>query len=209
MGTVYQTDFGYLTDEGEIHAAAFDLLKTMPGFASYRKTPMFKIAETDLPRLSVYLARDRGDVDGGFASEPHFLVNLHLVISAAQEATDDEVDLLWLEQQTRIAKWRLLSSPAFLMLFEGVPSYDRKLIFTQQPEIMLAAYELEMVFQFRRRWPPYAPDTLNTVNIQTIFPSISTDPNAEPVVTIQIDNLNIAFASAAFAGAGGLIVQTS
>lgn len=206
MGTVYQPDPPYATQEGEIHAKAFDLLSTSGlGFATYKKTPMLKVMPADLPRLSVYLLRDRGDVDGDFASDPHFLVRVTLAISAAQEATDDEADLLWLERQTGLVKELLLATPSFQALFEGVSSYDRKLKWTMIGETMLAEYEIEMTFDFRYRYPPIVPDTLNTVNIQAQL----ADPTATPQPSLEIDNLNLVFAGANFAGAGGLTIDLS
>jgi len=171
----------FATDEQEIHQSAFALLQTIPGYTTYADTPMYKVLPAELPRLSIYIQRDHANVDGDFASDPHFVVVLTLVVSSIVELSDDNDNLAWLEQKSGEIKTLLMTNVPFQLLFEGVREYDRKLKFTQVGETMFGEHEIEMSIEYRKRWPPNVQDDLDLIHVESAYP-----PGSDPSQVQQI-----------------------
>lgn len=170
---------------------------------------MYQVQPEELPRLSCFILRDRGEVDGDFVAEPHFLVTLTLGISGAIVLTDDEASLQVLEQQTSLVKPLLFNNYKFTQMFEGIQSYDRKLKFTQVGETMIAEYDIELEIRYRRRWQPVIPDWLEDIHIESRYPSPGVDPTATPQVVAEWDIPIGETISVQFNGGGSLAADAA
>jgi hypothetical protein len=163
----------------DVFEAAYTRAQQVPGFKTFRKTPMFAVVPAELPRLSAYLLREAGAPDGDAnAGEPRFIHNVTLGFSGAIVASDDEQEFADLDTAVANILPALLSDPTFVAMVEGFASFDRKVVYSRIGETPLAEVQIEIVVTFRTYWPPTVLDDFNTLHIETRFPTANVDPNA-------------------------------
>ncbi|UQR66213.1 hypothetical protein LRP30_13580 [Bradyrhizobium sp. C-145] len=166
-----------------LQATPFD-----PVFKTFKRTPMRQVAPTDLPLLGVYILRETRSTDGDAnAGEPRFFHRLHLGIAGAVSAADDGSQFTTLESMMAQIDERLLTSPAFISMIEGVEQMDRRSQYAIMGETPLAEIQIEIIVTFRTYWPPVIPDDYRTLHVETRYPSKDTDPARVRQVIEQYD----------------------
>jgi hypothetical protein len=159
-----------------------------PPFKTFKRTPMRQVAPGDLPLLGVYILRETRSPDGDAnEGEPRFFHRLHLGIAGAISAADDGAQFSTLESMMAQIDDRLLTSPAFIRMIEGVEQMDRRSQYAIMGETPLAEIQIEMVVTFRTYWPPIIPDDLRTIHVETRYPKATTDPAEVQQVVEQYD----------------------
>lgn len=180
------------TEAIEIADKAAELLQADYGvkWKTYRRTPMLSVNPKDLPTLGIFILRERRTSDGQPSiGVPQFIHDLTLGFSGARAiTTDNEGDLLTsMENDMTDIDRILLRDPTFLVLVEGVVSMDRTSQYSKVGEISLAEIRVEMVVRFRSYLEPVVPDDLETIHVESRYPSADTDPAEVQQIIRQID----------------------
>lgn len=153
----------------QIWNAAYDRIQAIPGFASFRKTPMLTLQGEKLPCLQCLYMRlqDRPDGDSNTA-EPRFFHQFTIGFEAviAQENAENMMDDLITAMGG--INTVLLTDPTFIDLIEGFQSSDGRPVYGQRiAEIPVAMYQREMVVTYRSTWPPVIPDEYHKTTLTT------------------------------------------
>jgi hypothetical protein len=161
---------------------AFDLAVAGFGtrFKTYRKTPALQVRPDDLPMLGIYILRETREAWGAANhAEPKFNHMLTLGFSGAVHGeTDEQNQLLQLEEWMSELDDILLRNPKFVILTGGVQSMDRQSQYAKVGETTLYEIRVEMVIPFQSNFPPKVEDDLETIHVETRYPSADTDPAA-------------------------------
>ena len=159
---------------------AFDLAVAGFGarFKTYRKTPMLQVVPADLPLLGVYIMREqRAPMGDANHAEPRFKHALTLGFAGAVHAdTENQNTLYELEQMMAELDEILLTNPHFVNLCEGVTGMDRQSQYAKIGETTLFEIRVEMVLAFSSYFPPKVVDDLNTIHVETRYPTVDADP---------------------------------
>jgi hypothetical protein len=177
-------------------------------FKTYRNTPALQVTPADLPLLGVYILREqRRPLGSANHAEPKFQAELTLGFSGAVHAeTDDQNKLDALEEWMSEADEILLEDPTFVRLVEGFTGMDRKSQYAKVGETTLFEIRVELMMVFTDWHPPRVPDMLNTIHVETRYPSVDTDPAEVLQIIRQYDltqnEITMALARAAQLKAG-------
>lgn len=175
----------------QIADKALSILKAKPfepAFKTFKRTPMRQVSPGDLPLLGVYILRETRAPDGDAnAGEPRFFHRLHLGIAGAVSAADDGTQFETLENMMAEIDDRLLTSPAFVNMIEGVEQMDRRSQYAIMGETPLAEIQIEMVVTFRTYWPQVVPDDYRTFHVETRYPTADADPAKQQQIVEQYD----------------------
>jgi hypothetical protein len=158
-------------------------------FKTYRKTPALQVRPEDLPLLGVYILRETREAWGAANhAEPKFMHMLTMGFSGAVHGeTDEQNQLLQLEEWMSELDDILLSDPKFVKLTGGVQSMDRQSQYAKIGETTLYEIRVEMVIPFQSNFPPRVDDMLERIHVETRYPSPDTDPAAVIQIVREYD----------------------
>ena len=164
----------------DIHAKTYAMITTGMGskFKTYRKVPMLQFDPTDLPSCAVYITRERREAFGNANhGAPTFRHELTITIAAAMAMRRQEQDeLTILEERFDEIDILLLRNPEWVILTEGVQSMERQSQYSKVGDTPVAEIKIEMVLVFHTVYEPIITDTLETIHVETRYPSPDVDP---------------------------------
>lgn len=199
----------FATEALQIHEAVFSRVSKLPGFVTFAKTPMLIVQPDALPRLSVYILRDRATPrdDEVFHGAPQFTHHLTIGISGAIVLSDDDAQFMALETNCGNIYSMLLNDPTFIggadQPIEGISSIDRKTLFSQLNETPIAEIQIEITIRYWTAWPPLETTPYLRFQVTTVYPPPPASGAPQTGATWLIQQ-NVQNASATFQGTGAL-----
>jgi hypothetical protein len=154
-----------------------------PRFKTYRNTPALQVTPQDLPMLGVYILRERR-VQSGHANHaiPDFQAELTLGFSGACQAdTEDQNQLLVLEEMMTELDDMLLTNAVYVKRVEGFTGMDRQSQYAKVGETTLFEIRVEMQMTYRTWFNPVVVDDFNTMHLTLQYP-----PNVDPDSVLEI-----------------------
>lgn len=166
---------------------AFDLARAGFGtrFKTYRKTPMLQVTPKDLPLLGIYILREqRAALGAANHAEPKFKHTVTLGFSGAVHVeTDEQNQLVALEEMMSELDDILLTNPKFVILTEGFTGMDRQSQYAKVGETTLFEIRVELVFEFTSNFPPKVVDDFETLHVETQYPDEAHVDSGTPQIT--------------------------
>ncbi|SER57167.1 hypothetical protein SAMN05216548_12619 [Faunimonas pinastri] len=170
-------------EAADILDAAFDILKAIPGYVTYRKDRALPDQDDAFPVLGAFFIREQMNADGDLdAGEPRFVNELTLGVSSIGEAKPGALEA---DARTRAADIMnaLLKSASFNREIEGFSSVGSSIAFPGKGDRLLAEARVEFTVVFRTDWPPVIPDDYLGANV-TARPS---DHDTSPAISAHWD----------------------
>lgn len=156
-----------------IRDAVYNFFKplTPSMFVTLRKVPMPTLQPEQLPALSIYdLAEDAPSLGLPNMGPIEYKNDTTIGMSVCRGFSDPIYLQGGLEADVQFLKNSLLTNANFTRrwsgaLFESIPSYRTRYIYTDEGEAYLAELRLEMVFRFPESFVPTITDTLQEIDV--------------------------------------------
>ena len=177
-----------------VRDAIVDRVQALPFFAdfTFKRTKNYQVQPEDLPYCGIYFLNDRGTPEGDAdAGEIRHRVLARFGFSIMVQNNDPEEAEETLDQAFRLIETRLFTDPTLyhnnVFKIQSFPNFERSHSFgTLKQETPFAEARFDLTADLGTDyWPPYVPDYLETVHIQTNFPVEG--PPIEQEQTVQVE----------------------
>ena len=176
-----------------IRDGAVAVLKATGYFKNVYRNKTTPTKDDQLPFAAVWMVRDEttpmGDANVGTPSFDHTYT---LCIDVGMTAASDDALTATLDDLSLKTRTALLCDNDWRQTFEGIERCSIHPVYPKETNLFFVQASIEVVVTFRSAWPPYLPNTLESVGIITERRSASWtcgtcsygNPNSEPACRV-------------------------